>query len=290
MTLSRRRFLTISAAYACTSSGAAAANWQGRAFGADVSMTIRGGEGVQSALGDARDMIRQIELLFSLYDPNSALVHLNQTGELKTPAPNFIELMQKADDAYQITKGLFDPTVQRLWQVYAEGQKPHEYYDAIGWDRVQFDTDRISLGASQALTFNGIAQGFATDKVTQVLNSHGLTDVLVNIGEYRAIGGPWKLGLHDPKHGHLGTRTLSTGAIATSSPNATPLGNLGHIIHRSRQPQWSTVSVEARTATLADSLSTALVLANREEIEAIREAADIARVTLVDWSGNLSSL
>ncbi|MEP6017764.1 MAG: FAD:protein FMN transferase [Paracoccaceae bacterium] len=290
MTLTRRRFLTISAALAWAPKGAAAAHWQGRAFGADVAMTIRGGQEAKAGLEEARALIKQIEALFSLYDPKSELVRLNQTGALSAPDPQFVALMQAADDAYQLTGGLFDPTVQRLWQAFEQGGQPQDHVHAIGWDRVQYDAGRILLDQDQALTFNGIAQGYATDKVTEVLHAHGLGDVLVNIGEHRALGGPWRLSLSDPDHGALGTRTLTTGAIATSSPMATPFGDAGHILHPDRKPQWSTISVEASSATLADSLSTAMVLANRDEIEAIRKEADVSRVTLVDWSGDLTTL
>ena len=148
----------------------------------------------------------------------------------------------------------------------------------FGWVRVQ------------ALTLNGIAQGFATDLVTDVLSAHGLENALVNIGEYRSLGGPWRLALSDPNHGDLGVRTLRGSAIATSSPAATPLGTNGHILHQSALPKWSSVSVEASSATLADSLSTAMVLASREEIEAMREQVAFSRITLVDQSGDLITL
>lgn len=291
MTLSRRRFLTISAAFAAAPRAAAAHSWQGHAFGAEVSLSIRGQrDQAVKVLGQARHLIREIEGVFSLYDPASALSRLNVEGVLVGPGNRFLELMQACDRAYRLTGGLFDPTVQPLWRSYAEGRKPHEYVDLLGWDRVQFGPDRISLDAGQALTFNGIAQGYATDKVAELLAAQGLRDVLVNIGEHRAIGGPWRIGLADPDHGLLGQRTLTTGAIATSSVNATPLGSAGHILHASAQPQWSSVSVEAPSATLADSLSTALVLAPFEQVEAVRAAADISRVTLVDFEGNLSSV
>jgi thiamine biosynthesis lipoprotein len=289
MTLSRRRFLTISAGLALAPQGAIAQTWQGRAFGAEVSMTIRGAHAAE-VLQDSRQMIEKIESLFNLYDPNSALSRLNTTGEMSNPDPHFIELMHAADTAYRATQGLFDPTVQPLWQTLAKRHKPTEYYFLIGWDRVQFNANKITLDQRQGLTFNGIAQGFATDKVTEVLMSHGLTDVLVNIGEHRGLGGPWSLALDDPEFGHMGMRTLTTGAIATSSPMATPLIRGGHIIHATAKPRWSTVSVEATTATVADSLSTALVLARREEIEVIRARNDIGRITLVDTDGNLTSL
>lgn len=82
-------------------------------------------------------------------------------------------------------------------------------------------------------------------------------------------------------------RTLIGGAVATSSPGTTQLGANGHILHQSARPKWSSVSVEAGNATLADSLSTAMVLATRDHIETMR---DITRITLVDMDGNLTTL
>lgn len=291
MTLSRRRFLTISAAVALTPRSALAKRWRGHAFGAEVSLTIRGPEDMaQPAMQDALAAIREVERLFSLYDSASDVSRLNAHGILRNPHARFLDLMEQAQAAFDLTGGLFDPTVQPLWTALAKGDEPAAVNGLIGWEHVRFDTAQIRLGQGQALTFNGIAQGYATDIVADVLASHGLQDVLINIGEYRARGGPWKLALQDPVYGEMGTRTLGTGAIATSSLLATPLGAQGHILHRSAQPRWSTVSVEAPSATLADSLSTAMVLATRDEIDAIRDKADITRVTLVDHNGDLITL
>lgn len=291
MRMNRRRFLTISAGLVLAPRQAWSETWQGRAFGADVSMTIRGGQfEVKAALKAAREAIRDIEALFSLYDPASALSELNRTGSLTAPDPQIIALMQAADDAHHITEGLFDPTVQRLWQGIAEGTMPQAFHDTIGWERVRFESSRILMAPGQALTFNGIAQGYATDKVAEVLGAHGLQNVLVNIGEHRGTGRPWHLGLQDPVHGLMGQRTLQDGAIATSSPAATPLGKDGHIIHKTARPLWSTVSVQARSATGADALSTALVMAPLDQIKAVKTQSDITRVTLVDFNGDLITL
>lgn len=291
MTFSRRRFMTISAGFALAPVGVAAQTWQGRAFGADVSMTIRGPQdAAAAALEAARTVIAEIEAQFSLYDPESALSELNLKGIMHAPDRRFLDVMNASDFAYKTTDGLFDPSVQRLWQILAASKKPGEYYDTIGWDRVRFGPDKITLDHRQTLTFNGIAQGYATDKVTDVLTAHGLGNVLVNIGEFRGVGGPWKLTIQDPDSGDLGMRTLTSGAIATSSPKATPLGRDGHIIHRDARVHWSTVSVEAASATLADSMSTAMVLAPRDQIEAIRQQTEITRITLVDFNGNLITL
>ncbi|TDT77384.1 thiamine biosynthesis lipoprotein [Litoreibacter halocynthiae] len=289
MKLTRRRFLTISASFAAFP--AHANSWQGRAFGADVSITINGPSDLaKPALAEARRTIREIEQLFSLYDPASSLSRLNNSGALVDPGRRFLALMRASDDAYRITGGLFDPTVQPLWHALAEGRDLTAAQVAIGWERVSFDTDRITLDAGQSLTFNGIAQGFATDLVVDALTRSGLTNTLVNIGEYRGVGGPWSIGLSDPDHGYFGSRALSTGAVATSSPSALSLGSQAHILHPTARPQWSTVSVEAETATMADALSTALVLAPRNMVGSIARAAGLRRVTLVTFDGDLTTI
>ena len=291
MKISRRRFLSVSAAFAVAPIGASAATWQGRAFGADVSMTIRGPrEPAQAALKEAQDLIYKIEGQFNLFDANSPLSRLNANGALPRPSAHFLSLMDAASEAYQMTDGLFDPTVQRLWTATARGQQTNAAIKSIGWDRVRYDAQQVGLEKGQALTFNGIAQGYATDLLSKVLAKHRLSDVLVNIGEYRASGGPWRLGLQDPTYGSLGMRTLTEGAIATSSVQATPLGTDGHILHGSAKPQWSTVSVEAPSATLADSLSTAMILAPLDQIKAIQEASETTRITLIDQTGDLITL
>lgn len=287
MSLNRRRFLTIAAAFAATPAAAQVQRWQGRAFGAEVGMVLHGPRALTApALEAARRVIGEVEQLFSLFDPGSELVRLNREGRL-VPAPRFHALMQAADQAHRLTGGLFDPTVQPLWTALSRGEDPRAAATLIGWDRVTFDADEVRLAPGQALTFNGIAQGFATDLVAAALTAQGVTKTLINIGEYRGMGGAWRLGLDDPRHGALGAISLTSGAVATSSPMATPLGDHGHILHPRAHPLWSSVTVEAETATLADALSTALVLAPLEQVRALSKADGVRRVLLVDPAGDL---
>ena len=55
------------------------------------------------------------------------------------------------------------------------------------------------------------------------------------------------------------------------------------------QPLWSSVSVEADTAALADALSTAMCLMPREEIEGLR-VEGLRKVRLVDRAGDMVTL
>ena len=291
--MNRRRFLTLTAAFACAPAFAHAATWSGRALGADVSVTLHGPKHLtQRALADVPNMLFNIENVFSLYRPMSQLSRLNMMGRMRNPKELLRSMMSRADDAYRLSGGLFDPTVQPVWEALAAGRDPEPARRTMGWHRVRFSNRMIELQTGQALTFNGIAQGFATDVIRLLLRRHGVESALVNIGEQAALGGPFTLGLEDPTYGHLGTRSLSDMAVATSSPAALSLGqHQGHILGPQGQtPLWSTVSIEARSATVADALSTAAVFMDRETLARLKVKARLHRITLVDTEGNLQTL
>ena len=178
MTLTRRRFLTISAAsLAAGPAQAARSTWQGRALGADVSITIHGPHEVaEPALQAARTAIARVEAEFSLFDPTSALSRLNRSGRIAQPDPMMLDLLQAADRVNRMTAGLFDPTIQALWRAHADGSDTGAARKAIGWDRVRVARDAVELDKGQSLTLNGIAQGYATDLVADL---HHDADVLL---------------------------------------------------------------------------------------------------------------
>lgn len=282
--MNRRRFLALAAA-ALATPAQAETRWQGRAFGADCALTLHGDAGAaEAALRSLPALIDRIEAEFSLHRP-SALVQLNATGWL-APSPSFRALAELADAVHRLTGGAFDPTVQPLWQARAEG-RPNLV--SIGWEHVQRGP-KITLQPGMALTFNGIAQGFGADAVKAHLAAHGFDSALIDMGEVAALGGPFRLGIQDPIHGQLAARRITGTAIATSSPTATLVNGQPHILHpKGLPPLWSTVSVEATSATLADALSTALVFLTADQIAALNHPG-LIRVTLVDAQGNLTTL
>ncbi|MFA8383994.1 MAG: FAD:protein FMN transferase [Pelagibaca sp.] len=290
--MNRRRFLTLSAAFACAPALAGADTWSGQALGADISVTLHGPrEMTRRALADVPKVLEKVEQTFSLFRDRSDLSQLNRTGELTTPSPLMQSLMAQVDTAHLLSNGLFDPTIQPLWQALALGYDPEPARAALGWDRLRWSNQRIELQRGQALTFNGIAQGFATDLMRDMLVAHGATRALVNIGEQVAIGGPFTIGLEDPTHGHLGTRQLRDMTIASSSPAAMMFGDDAHILGpRGETPIWSTVSIEGQSATMADALSTAAVFMDLDALTRLKNAAQLHRVTVIDNYGNLRTV
>lgn len=297
--ITRRRFIAISAAFAAGTQAARAQDaplkWRGQAFGAEAEIELYGPKGhAEDILGQALEKLQDVEKLFSLFEPDSDINRLNQTGKLDPAGPAFLGLMAHIDLLHAATEGRFDPTVQGLWQAIAKGTDVEAARAVTGWTRVQHDKSSIHLLPGQALTFNGIAQGFATDRITDVFRKNGISRTVVNIGEFSVQGQTRSLGIADPEHGIVATRTIDNGAIATSSPGALALSDdYDHIIdpRKAEKPLWSTVAVEAKSATMADGLSTALCLADREAAERIAaRLPGLGRVTLVDTQGDIVTL
>lgn len=282
----RRRFLTISACALATPALAArepVATWRGVAMGAGASLTIRGMEQDAAAplIAAVTAEIARLEGIFSLYKEGSELARLNRNGALAAPSFDMLDLLGQVTGLHAATGGAFDPTVQPLWALYAEhaGTPPRAALDAVmartGWNHVQMDSARVAFAKpDMAMTLNGIAQGYVTDRVAALLRQAGLTDVLVNMGETHALGGPFTAGIASPT-GALAERqvVLSDRALATSAPLGTLLdadGQVGHIIDpRTGLPaaRRALVSVSAPRATLADGLSTAFCIMDDRAID-----------------------
>ena len=102
------------------------------------------------------------------------------------------------------------------------------------------------------ITLNSVGQGYITDQVADRSRQGGMSHVLVDMGEIRAIGSPpdgrpWRVG---PEDG--GEVALMDGAIATSSPDVTRFSPFCHHLFDPATGRSSagndTISVVARTA------------------------------------------
>ncbi|MBT8169283.1 FAD:protein FMN transferase [Falsiruegeria litorea] len=285
-TLSRRRFLTISAstlAVPAFAMDAPIASWSGTAMGASASMQLQGvtPEVAAPIFAGVEQELGRLENIFSLYRPDSELSRLNQTGHLKNPAPELLEVLSLCDALHHSSGGAFDPSIQPYWQALARRAPEPELVQArglIGWENVRFDprSVRFEKGPGMALTLNGVAQGAVTDRIAALLRAQGLQDVMVNMGEISARGnrrgaGGWTAGIATPEGRVVHRVTLQDRAIATSSPRGMMINpdlGVGHILDALGQaPQRGLVSVTAPTAALADGLSTALCLLDDQAAE-----------------------
>src|SRR5690606_7486502 len=123
--------------------------------------------------------IDRLESIFSLYRPQSALVRLNAAGTLVQPPVELVELLSFALALARRSEGAFDPTVQPLYRLLAEhfaqpGATPAgpdaraigRVLESVGHRHVELDAALVRLHRpGMAVTLNGVAQGFITDRV-----------------------------------------------------------------------------------------------------------------------------
>lgn len=294
----RRRALKIIAAGsvallagpAARAASSPAVRWQGAMFGAPVALTLYPADVAsgEAALAEVVAEIERLEDVFSLFRPHSALSRLNATGALADAPPALCELLAACRELHAASAGAFDPSVQALWRLYsAHFARVDADPDGPAADAVEAARARVGLRhvvstdtgirfarAGLALTLNGIAQGYATDRARAILGAHGLPHALVNLGEFAALGprrdgAPWRLAVIHPEvpWRNLARVSLAPGqALATSAAAGTAF-DAARRFHHLLDPRtgrcasaWRSVSVCAPTATLADGLSTALAV------------------------------
>jgi thiamine biosynthesis lipoprotein len=279
--------------------------WRGRALGAEARLLLAHPDKAATRRVIARclDEVARLERIFSLHLPGSEIATLNRTGRLDAASHDFRIVLAEAQRCSELSHGAFDVTVQPLWQLYAAhfaavpddvagppGVRIEAARGLVDYRAVAMDAARVGfLRPGMAVTLNGIAQGYITDRVADLLQGAGFARVLVQLGETRAgaprsEGRPWRVAIPDPFAPDQIVETIDAVdlAIATSSGRATRFDAAGRHHHlfdpatgRSAD-RWASVSVVAPRATTADALSTALAVSPAAIVTDLLREADAA--------------
>lgn len=268
-------------------------DWEGIALGAHARLSLQhpDEDAAKSAIAACLEEVARLEAIFSLHRADSALTRLNSSGRLDAAPTDLRLLLGEAMMLAECSGGAFDPTIQPLWTLYARhfsrpGANPEgPPRDAIerakacvGWHKIEIDGAAIRLcQPGMAVTLNGIAQGYVTDRVGDLLRARGFRHVLVNMGEQLALGPKWdgeawRVGIANPAATNMPLLELpiTNGAVATSGGYGyqfDPAGRFTHILDPGTGAparRWASVTVLAERAATADGLSTALAVVPAE--------------------------
>jgi thiamine biosynthesis lipoprotein len=268
---------------------AAGLQWSSRtlnAMGTAMTLQLAHADATHAtrALDAAIADIRHIEDQMSLFRPDSALCELNRTGRLDHPHPDLLEILTIAQQVARRSNGAFDVTVQPLWQTFEaarqQGRLPTRAEvlaarQLVGWRGLQLAADSVRLARpGMGITLNGIAQGYAADKVKARLHSMGIAHALIDAGEWASLGKPahagdWTLGVASPRGAHalLAGIALQGRCLATSADDQctfSPDHANHHIFdpHTGYSPrELSCVSVLAPSCVMADALTKVVFMA-----------------------------
>jgi len=253
-------------------------------------------ETIQSAIDGVLD---EINRTLSTYDPRSEIsrFNANSTTEPVVVSPTLHAVAVIAGEASVATGGAFDITVGPLVQAWGFGAESaavqvtpsagdiDRLRAEVGFDRLELGHDGRSLRKTipgLQLDVNGIAPGYAVDRMAERLDALGVADFLVELGgEVRARGRsprgrPWRVAVEAPFSGErkpYALLELDGLAVSTTGDyrdfREMNGRRLSHTIDpRSGAPVMhglASVSVAHPSAALADAYSTALMVLGPDE-------------------------
>jgi thiamine biosynthesis lipoprotein len=258
---------------------------------------------LEQALQRARHVIAHVEDEMSLFRASSAIRRLNATGVLQNPSADLLHVLRMSQQIARRSLGAFDVTVQPLWQLYAQAQKEGRLPTStevnlakqrVGWQHLDVSARQIRLmQPGMGVSLNGIAQGYAADRVRESLVRDGVAHALINAGEWSAIGladgqRPWTLGIADPHRADawLTRVTLKGLSIATSADDQCAFSEdrkHHHIFnpHTGYSPQdISSVTVAAPSCVLADALTKVLFVGGYDHALKLAQAWHVSAMVV----------
>jgi thiamine biosynthesis lipoprotein len=235
----------------------------------------------------------------SQWDPASLLSRFNRApaGAWFSLPEDFAAVLTAALGVARRSGGAFDPTHGRAAallgfgaQAVSDPPSPTELEDAhaaAGWERLHFEpaTRLLRQPGGLWLDFSGIGKGYAVDALADLLRTHGIADVLVEIGGelvgrgLRPDGEPWWVDL-EPPPGAAALPPLRIGlhenAVATSGDYVRGAHTLDPFTGQPLERRVAAVSVVHANAMLADAWATALTVLGPNAGLAMAEREGIA--------------
>lgn len=244
----------------------------------------------------ALDLVEALEGQLSVFREDSEVSRLNQVA-VESPVPvdaRLFRLLEIAQTLWRQTGGALDITSGPLSAVWGfsrrEGRVPQE--DEIQSARQRVGMQYVKLDATQqsiefqrpgvTINFNSLGKGYALDRMAELLEIHGVEDILLQGGKSSvlAIGnqpgveeGGWRVGVRHPLKNsqQLVELVLRDQALSTSGAGTQFFirkgQRYGHILDpRTGRPAEGlySVTVLAPTAVEAEGLSTAFYVMGRE--------------------------
>jgi FAD:protein FMN transferase len=261
-------------------------------------------------------VLLDVNKLMSTYMPDSELSRFNQ-WQSSEPFPLSVEtllVMREAKRLGKLSGGLLDVTVGPLVNLWGFGPQarpekaPSE--DVVAELRTHIGLDKLKLYANSAskadprlyVDLSTIAKGYGVDRVAQVLEEHGMTDYLVEIGGEMRLSGKklsgaeWRIAIEKPVTQERAVeRIISVGnnGIATSGDYRNYFEEDGvrysHLINPLTGSPIThnlvSVTVVAASCMTADGLATALSIMGKDKALSLAIENQLA-VLLITKEGN----
>ncbi len=275
------KYLTLSLLLLLFSCGTSETKIEGERMGMAYKVLFREKVAKASVENLIDTIFYEIDTKLNRWNKDSELAKWNSNTSVEPILASFlfIDLTRRANLAYQLTDGLYDPSlgaVIHAWKMSLRLgftltlEEVNAFKKSSGWEKVVIHENAIQkLHPNLELDFDGILKGYFCDLLSEELKKIGYNNFLVEwAGEIKVTNGPFKI--------LAGKEILSltNQAIATSGPTYQlyPIKKDGKIIFYSHFVDPKTLqaltfedpnlskSIVHPSALYADALATASII------------------------------
>ncbi len=176
---------------------------------------------------------RRIEQKYSRYRTDNIIHAINHSNGSPVEVDNeTARIFNYSDQCYQLSEHMFDITsgvLRKAWkfdgrEVNVDETLISSLLDLVGWDKVVWSDDKITLRPGMELDLGGVGKEYAVDRVAEMLFRACNSPVMVNFGgDIRTVCPTdrphiWTIGIEKPETEStaVGQIELTSGGVATS--------------------------------------------------------------------------
>lgn len=282
-------------------------------FAMDTYMTLEAyGENSEEALDKVVEEINRIDKLLSISNKDSDIYRINN-GHTSNVSEETLSLINTSIEIFEKTNGMFDITVYPIvdkWGFISKDYKVPEAKDIkelvsqIGSDKIHIENNKIKLEDGIKIDLGGIAKGYTSKRVTEILNDYNVKGGIVSLGGNvqcignKPDGSEFKVGIQNPDDSsdYIGIVTVNNKAVVTSGGYERYFEQNGKTYHHIIDPRngypaesgLKSVTIICEDGTYADALSTSMFVAGKDMAVKCYRGCDVNyEMVLVDENNNI---
>ena len=248
--------------------------------------------GIEDSVGDMLfsscvQELSRIEKMLSCFMPGSDISMINENAFNRPVEINdeLSDILTECLKYSEMTQGLFDISLGKIidhWNGVKKTGDPGKLAKGSGAEKILIDHGKMTVRFTTPhikINLGGYGKGYALKKVQDILKAKGLTAAFISFGESSVSclgkhphGDHWPVGIQN-----FYQKDKSITTIKLVNQSVSTLGSMegnNHLIHpREGTPmkEKMQISVKSISAITAEVLSTAIMLADDNQLEAIHE-------------------
>ena len=263
-----------------------------------MSLTAYGSNS-EEAVNKAVQEINRLDAMFSVGNADSDVTKINENGSGEVSEETAF-IMNRAMQVSEKTNGAFDITVYPLMELWGfttknyrvpESSEIAEALKGVSYTNVSVNGQQVALTGGSSIDLGGIAKGYTSSRVIQIMKDCGIEHAIVNLGGNVQVlgtktdGSDWRVAIQNPasENSYLGILSTTDKAVITSGGYERYFEQDGQVYHHIIDTQTgypsdsdlTSVTIVHSDGTTADALSTALFAMGLDGAKELYRSGDI---------------